>query len=55
MSMSPYGNIEISELVTMMVEARNIDEQVDNFSNLSNWDSSKKLVGFTSFLILKMV
>lgn len=29
MSMSPYGNIEIGELVTMLVEARNIDEQVD--------------------------
>jgi hypothetical protein len=28
MNMSPYGNVEISELVTMLVEARNIDEQV---------------------------
>ena len=28
MNMSPYGNVEISQLVTMLVEARNIDEQV---------------------------
>ena len=27
--MSPYGNIEIGELVTMLVDARNIEEQVD--------------------------
>ena len=53
MSMSPYGNIEISELVTMLVEARNIDEQVANFNNLSNWDSSKKLVCFYEFSYFK--
>ena len=27
--MSPYGNVEISQLVTMLIEARNIEEQVD--------------------------
>ena len=29
MNMSPYGNVEINQLVTMLVEARNIDEQVN--------------------------
>ena len=27
--MSPYGNIEIGELVSMLVDARNIEELVD--------------------------
>ena len=29
MNLSPYGHMEMSQLVTMLVEARNIEEQVD--------------------------
>jgi len=51
--MSPYGNIEIGELVTMLVEARNIDEQVVNIGR----NCTEKLVclmrgnSFSPFLI----
>ncbi len=29
MNLSPYGHMEMSQLVTMLIEARNIEEQVD--------------------------
>jgi len=29
MNLSPYGHIEMSQLVTMLIDARNIEEQVD--------------------------
>lgn len=29
MNLSPYGHMEVGQLVTMLIDARNIEEQVD--------------------------